>query len=297
MASEASQGKYKRLRDDDSSDDSTRERKDKKQKKEDRRERQWQVVGSDGEDGVSSSSDDSSTSSSSSSSSDSSSDRDRKHKKHKHSKKSAKEKKSRKHKKDKKSKKEKKHKKDRKDKRDSSKKLTSINQNEFGKYGIIREEHFFQKQREFDAFMEEVKGISGVLYLPKREMMEHFKTFMEDYNTCTFPSMKYYNLEKFELQSFQQQQQQQAAVASSSVNMGLNDEAEKSREAKMKKLQQEQQEFSAQLQRMRGDSDKVTSMRRQEELYGELRAAYKRGDMATVRRLERVLAPDEDAKK
>ncbi|RYH14143.1 hypothetical protein EON65_34085 [archaeon] len=172
--------------------------------------------------------------------------------------------------------------------------------------------------------MEDVKGISGVLYLPKREvgclclnlmsliaayatfhsllfivqMMEHFKTYMEDYNTCTFPSMKYYNLEKFELQTYQQQQQQQhQAAISSSANVSLNDEAEKSREAKLKKLQQEQSDFNAQLMRMRGDSEKVTSMRRQEELYGELRAAYKRGDMVTVRRLERVLAPDEEVKK
>jgi hypothetical protein len=35
-------------------------------------------------------------------------------------------------------------------------------------------------------------------------------------------------------------------------------------------------------------------MRRQGELQGELQQAYKRGDMATVRRLEKLLAPDEE---
>ena len=69
----------------------------------------------------------------------------------------------------------------------------SINQNEYGKYGIIREEHFFQKQRqqhlidstvlsithssidcccfrEFEAYMEEVHDIPGVMMLSKREV-------------------------------------------------------------------------------------------------------------------------------
>jgi hypothetical protein len=85
-------------------------------------------------------------------SSDESSKDHKKHKKHSSSshshkkhKKEKKEKKSHKSKKSKSHKKEKKHKKE-KDKEDKHPTI-SIDQNEYGKYGIIREEHFYQKQR------------------------------------------------------------------------------------------------------------------------------------------------------
>ena len=122
------------------------------------RERQWQTVDSSSEDGSRSSGSDSSASDSSSD--DSSGDerrnkRDRKESKD--SKKSKKESKHKKSKKDKKDKKDKKHKhkkdhkkdkKERKEKKDSSShKSVSINQNEYGKYGIIKEENIFHKQR------------------------------------------------------------------------------------------------------------------------------------------------------
>jgi hypothetical protein len=35
-------------------------------------------------------------------------------------------------------------------------------------------------------------------------------------------------------------------------------------------------------------------MRRQSEMKSELMSAYKQGDMATVKRIEKVLAPDEE---
>jgi hypothetical protein len=178
------------------------------------RSRQWATVGSDDDDAGDGSasrkkkrSRDASDDGSDGSDSDDSSDDDdsdgdgsggsdkKKRSKHSKSKHKSKKHKKEKHKKEKhkKHKKEKKSKRDRRDKDSSSSSSSgsgAINQNEFGKYGIIREENFFAKQREFEAYMTEVKGMPGVMGQSKREVMECFRGFMEDYNTATMPHLK-----------------------------------------------------------------------------------------------------------
>lgn len=111
--------------------------------------------------------------------------RERKHRKADKHKKGAHEKK-----KDKKKRKDKKKKKAKKSKRDDGMPSGVVDQNQFGKYGILRESDMFRKQPEFDAWMREVKGLSADASLPKGEIMEHFRTFMEDYNTVTLPHEK-----------------------------------------------------------------------------------------------------------
>ena len=36
--------------------------------------------------------------------------------------------------------------------------------------------------------------------MPKREQLEYFSEFCEDYNTATMPHKKYYNYEEWEMQ-------------------------------------------------------------------------------------------------
>ena len=110
------------------------------------RSRQWETVNSDNDEEDDDSKDDNSSDKSSDSS-------DEEHK-HKHHKKEKKHKSEKKEKKDKKDKKHKKHKKDKKEKKHSkhdevtsSSTSAAVDQNQFGKYGIIREEHYFHKQR------------------------------------------------------------------------------------------------------------------------------------------------------
>ena len=71
------------------------------------------------------------------------------------------EKKKKKHKKERKSKQKKKEK-----EKPNTKASLAVDQNEYGKFGVIREDNFFQKQREFEAYMSEVKGMPGLpLYI------------------------------------------------------------------------------------------------------------------------------------
>ncbi len=58
-----------------------------------------------------------------------------------------------------------------------------MNQQEFGKYGILRESDSFKKQQEFEAWMVEQKKIQDAGLLGKAEIKELFREYMEDYNT------------------------------------------------------------------------------------------------------------------
>eukprot|EP01038_Epipyxis_sp_PR26KG_P012253 gene12253-16428_t len=217
------------------------------------------------------------------------------------------------HKKNKKeSKKKDKHSKSRKskkDKKDKKKKHSHhdnvkgyVNQNEYGKYGIIKDEHFFQKQREFEVYMDEVKGMPGIMGQSKKEVMQHFKSFIEDYNTATMPDEKYYNYERWEMEDYQnkkniermQQEKRNNLILDNESNSVFNDEEVMRQERKRLKQLAEQKEFNETLLKVSHNKGLQENMKRQAELTTELQQAYKRGDTITVKRIERLLAPEEE---
>ena len=268
----------------------------------------------------------------------SSKDNDKKHKKHRKDDKKDRKKES-KHKKDKKDpKKDRKkhsssHKSPHRDRHRSSsasssasmKASTAINQNEYGKYGIIKEVDFFNKQREFEAYMSEVKKLPDVMGQGKREMMMHFKSFIEDFNTATMPHDKYYNYEAWEVAEYRRRQQQEQQQRARQVD-GLDgdyadggviggcygagkgngrdggavdlraDEEERRQLRKQQKAAAEQAQLLQTVSYMKSDQDKQMHMRRQAALAVEQQVAYKRGDSATVKRVDRLIKPDENVK-
>ena len=133
----------------------------------------------------------------------------------------------------------------------------------------------------------------------------HFKSYMEDYNTATMPHEKYYNYERWEMQEYQRKQQLEQAKLSGSSSGGydaddsggvprtFNDEEIRRRELKKMKEDAENKEFMELKSKMAGNKNIQGDMRRQAQLSTELQLAFKRGDSATVKRLERLLAPDE----
>ena len=57
--------------------------------------------------------------------------------------------------------------------------------------------------REFEEYLVEVKKIaSGSGSMSKREIMEYFSSYIEDYNTATMPSEKFYNYDKWEMEQY-----------------------------------------------------------------------------------------------
>ena len=209
----------------------------------------------------------------------------KKDKKEKEKKKKDKKEKKHKHKKDKKEKKEK-HKKDKKEK---TKDLTAIDQNKYGKYGIISEQHYFQKQREFELYMEDVKRMPGIFGQSKFDIMKMFKCYIEDYNTATMPHEKYYSIERWEMLEYQRKQNNSN---DSSVKDTFNDEEERRMELKKLKEHADKQDFISLKQQMTHDRDRLEDMRKQSELIKELQLAYKQGNKEKVKSIESRLAPD-----
>lgn len=130
------------------------------------------------------------------------------------------------------------------------------------------------------------------------QVMQHFKTYMEDFNTATMPHEKFYNYERWEMAEYQRSklEQQQRALDGKEFDAAptsFNDEEIRRRELKQQKADAENKEFQQLKQKMASNKDIQGDMRRQAQLSTELQLAFKRGDSATVKRLERKLAPDE----
>jgi len=81
--------------------------------------------------------------------------------------------------------------------------------------------------------------------------------------------------------------------SSDSIRETFDDEADRKKEIKRLKEQAECREFEETKAKMLQDVSLREDMRRQDELRTQLRLAHKQGDTATVKRLERLLAPDE----
>lgn len=92
---------------------------------------------------------------------------------------------------------EKKHKKHKKEKKSKNQELLeTATMAKWGAYGIIKESDMHSKQEEFFAWLSEVKGVSQDM-CGRRELADYFSSFVEDYNTATLPSLKYYNMRKW----------------------------------------------------------------------------------------------------
>lgn len=138
--------------------------------------------------------------------------------------------------------------------------------------------------------------------------MEWFRTYMEDYNTATMPHVKYYNLEKWEMDEYMRKQQDEINKRKrkydddndndNDVNevIQFDDERQRQRDLKLAREEEEKRQFIELKKKMLHDSNKREEMRSQEILRNELQLAYKQGDRETVKKLERRLAPDEETR-
>eukprot|EP00644_Phytophthora_capsici_P001072 jgi/Phyca11/529480/estExt2_fgenesh1_pm.C_PHYCAscaffold_430095 len=190
----------------------------------------------------------------------------------------------------------KRHKKDKKRKKDSrSSSKHAVNQDQYGKYGILRESDFHSKSVSFQAWIRDVKKM-GEFNGPKWEAMELFKEYMEDYNTCTLPHEKYYDIEKYEMKRYHKQQRKALAKhkgVSDKVQSALADEERVRLDRQAAREKKEQDEFRLVLKLM--DKDKIEAMREQERLRSQMQMFYKSGNVEEARRLEQILNKvDED---
>ena len=197
---------------------------------------------------------------------------------------------------EKKSKKEKKRKKDKK-RRKSGKSVHdasrtgAIDQHRYGAFGIIRDSDLFTKQQEFEAWRREVKGVTDA-FLDRRHERELFSDFMEDYNTATMPSEKYYDVEKWERQRAEKRRRKLAARGRSDAEAkaGMRDEDIRREELARQRESEKRQELLRELAGM--SREKASAMRDQERLRAQMQTAWKRGDTREAERIKRLLDPE-----
>ncbi len=158
----------------------------------------------------------------------------------------------------------------------------------FGKYGIIKASDYHKQQRSFEVWMAEVKGIPCFTG-PKWELQKYFQDYIEDFNTATFPHIKYYHFEQWEMEEYNKQQQllQQNQHGSSGI---LQDEARHRQEMQEKARRIKQQELE--LARASLNPEKVQEMKQQLLLKTEMSHAFKTGDKEKFAKLQRRLEPD-----
>merc|ERR1711959_87962 len=75
--------------------------------------------------------------------------------------------------------------------------MLGASSNQFGKFGVIKNEDFFNKKPEFLLWAMEVRK-ENTDQMGQMQMRDLFKEFVEDYNTATMPSKKYYNLQAWD---------------------------------------------------------------------------------------------------
>mmetsp|Transcript_3687 Transcript_3687/g.16199 ORF Transcript_3687/g.16199 Transcript_3687/m.16199 type:complete len:391 (-) Transcript_3687:42-1214(-) len=196
-----------------------------------------------------------------------------------------------KEKKEGKSKKEKKEKKSKKD----AKKHGKATEPEFGARGFIRETDKYDKEGEFRAWLGEVKK-RDMESLQKWEEKELFKEYAEDYNTATLPHEKFYNLEKWSREEAARRAREDPTAASTTAAIereSFNDEEERKREIQAERERRDAEYKRETYLRMKSDSSDLENLREQERLKELRKNAYNMGDMETVARVNKILAPDE----
>lgn len=159
----------------------------------------------------------------------------------------------------------------------------------FGKYGIIKESDLrtsTKVQRNFEIWLEEVKGIPQGSNVAKWEMTENFKEYAEDYNTATLPHVKYYDYDKWELEDYNKKKSE-----SKSKKGAISDEFEFQEERKKKAEEKRRKELN--MIRSTMSKEKIEEMKRQARMKAEMVNAYRTGDEEKRRRLEKKLKPDE----
>lgn len=161
--------------------------------------------------------------------------------------------------------------------------------NLWGKYGIIRETDMWNKRPEFTAWLAEVKQVN-LESLPNWEEKQMFKQFMEDHNTATFPSKKYYNLDAYHKHKMEKELKKGVTKVRQKERTVFNDEEQRRlelREAREKKKEEEVEALKRSMQ-----SGMAQAMKEQAQLKEEMAYQYKIGNFEAAAAIQRRLDPD-----
>ncbi|XP_068640170.1 uncharacterized protein [Aristolochia californica] len=161
--------------------------------------------------------------------------------------------------------------------------------NLWGKYGIIRETDMWNKRPEFTAWLAEVKKVN-LESLQNWEEKQMFKEFMEDHNTATFPSKKYYGLDAYHRRKMEKALKKGLKHVSKTERTVFNDEELRRQELLREREKQKEQQVEALKQSMQ--SGLAQAMKEQAQLREEMAYQYRIGNFEAAAAIQRRLDPD-----
>ena len=189
----------------------------------------------------------------------------------------------------------------------------AVDQNSFGKYGIVRSGDFYKKEREFEFWLAEVKKMPsfsgakweqqelfkecvkrGAAVLPTLLLLPHRTPdaprpplrYAEDFNTCSLPHKKYYNYGAWEIEQHRKAMKA-AGGGSASAAAAFDDEAVLLAQRRKEKAAQESTGIAAVANAL--SRERLKEMKERERLTAELTNAHRRGDRAKMAECQRAL--------
>ncbi|KZV25870.1 hypothetical protein F511_31663 [Dorcoceras hygrometricum] len=161
--------------------------------------------------------------------------------------------------------------------------------NSWGKYGIIKETDMWNKRPEFIAWLAEVKQVNSES-LSNWEEKRLFKDFMEDHNTATFPSKKYYDIDAYEHAQMKKKEKRGHSKVKDTERTVFNDEEQRRQELRIERERQREEQVVALKHSMQ--SGMAQAMKEQAQLREEMAYQYKLGNFEAAAAIQRRLDPD-----
>merc|ERR1712217_74823 len=160
-----------------------------------------------------------------------------------------------------------------------------------------KQEDFFVKKPEFICWAVEVKQ-TNVDALGQMQMKDLFKDYVEDYNTATMPSEKYYDLAAWDnkmsakrhkrVKGDEMDEAQRAALAS------FDDESARRNEVRNLQAKKQEQLIQSEVAKMRADKVKVDEMRHQQSLRIHMDQLNKAGNTQEAEKIKSRLDASKD---
>ncbi|CAD5196911.1 unnamed protein product [Musa acuminata subsp. malaccensis] len=161
--------------------------------------------------------------------------------------------------------------------------------NSWGKYGIIREIDMWNKRPEFTAWLSEVKQVN-LEALSNWEEKQMFKEFMEDHNTATFPSKKYYDLDAYHRRKIEKAMKKGSKKFQEMERTVFDDEEQRRIELLRERERQKEEQVEALKRSMQ--SGMAQAMKEQSRLREEMMYQYKLGNFEAAAAIQKRLDPD-----
>merc|ERR1719361_2200828 len=129
-------------------------------------------------------------------------------------------------------------------------------------------------------------------------MKDLFKEYIEDYNTATMPSKKYYNLQVWDAQETSKRSKKNRADgmtdAQKAALASFDDERARREEIKHMQAKKQEMTITDEVRKMRTDKGKVEEMKHQELLRTQMEMLNKSGHTKEASKIAERLDPGRD---